>query len=301
MKTVDLYNAVTQRVISELEAGTPPWTRPWKDNKLKGVGFIPSNLVTGRLYSGGNILLLWLAAQERGFDSLQFCTFHQANEMGAKVKKGEKSTSIIFTKHMKREDTETGEEKASTLIKVYPVFHVSQMEGVPEKYLVRQDVLDEDMTHDMAKELQTRCGVKTIHGSNKAAYYPQRDEITMPTFGSFESEDAYWGTWFHEGTHAMGHKDRCNRVYGKRFGDAGYAFEELVAELGSAFLCARLNIAPSFRSASYIQSWLTVLKQDNRAIFSAASYAGHAADFMWEQVFHGISDDTPEVERQAAE
>lgn len=298
MKTVDLYNSVTQRVVTELEAGTPPWTKPWREDKLKGVGLLPSNLATGRLYSGSNVLLLWLAATQHGFSSLQFCTYRQANEMGAKVKKGARATHVIFTKHVMREDTETGEEKAGTVVKTYAVFHHSQLEGVPDKYLEPQMPSDREETHAEAVELRESSGVTTIHGANKAAYYPARDEIVMPNLAVFEGEDAYWGTWCHEGIHATGHKSRLDRVYGKRFGDAGYAFEELVAELGSAFLCARLGIAPSFRSASYIAGWLKVLKGDNRAIFSAASYAGHAADWLWKKAF---PEAPAEEYRQAAE
>lgn len=298
MKTVDLYASVTADVIRQLEEGTPPWTRPWKDDRRRGVGMIPSNLATGRLYSGGNVLLLWMTAMQNGYSNLQFCTYRQANEMGAKVRKGARSTHVIFTKHVIRKEDETGEEKPGTVVKTYPLFHVSQLEGVPDKYLEPQIPDDKEAVHAEAMELRERSGVTTVHGANKAAYYPARDEIVMPNLGVFESEDAYWGVWCHEATHATGHKDRLERVYGKRFGDAGYAFEELVAELGSAFLCARLGIPPSFRSASYIESWLKVLNGDNRAIFSAASYAGHAADWLWKKAF---PETAAEEFRQAAE
>lgn len=298
MKTNDLYASVTADVVRQLEEGVPPWTRPWKDDRARGVGMLPSNLVTGRLYSGGNVLLLWMAAMLRDYDGLQFCTYNQVNSIGAKVKKGERAVHVIFTKHVTREHAETGEEKAGTMVKTYPVFHYSQLENVPEKYLELQKLPDNAATHELAVSLRRDCGVTTHHGANKAAYYPARDEIVMPTLPAFESEDAYWGTWCHEAAHATGHKDRLERVYGKRFGDAGYAFEELVAELGSAFLCARLGIPPSFRSASYIESWLKVLKSDNRAIFSAASYAGHAADWLWKQAFPEAPADNF---RQAAE
>lgn len=298
MKTVDLYASITAEVIRQLEEGTPPWTRPWKDDRARGVGMLPSNLVTRRLYSGSNVLLLWMAAMQRGFGGLQFCTYNQVNSIGAKVRKGERAVHVIFTKHVTREDTETGEEKAGTIVKTYPVFHLSQLEGVPDKYLEPQLLPDRAATHSTAISLQRDSGVTTIHGANKAAYYPARDEIVMPNLAAFESEEAYWGVWCHEATHATGHKDRLERVYGKRFGDAGYAFEELVAELGSAFVCARLGIAPSFRSASYIASWLKVLKGDNRAIFSAASYAGHAADWLWRKAF---PEEAAEDYRQAAE
>lgn len=122
----------------------------------------------------------------------------------------------------------------------------------------------------------------------------KRLHLWMPFASQFKSEETYWQTFMHETTHWSGHKDRLNRTFGKRFGDNAYAFEELVAELGSAFLCARLDIPAGFRSASYIESWLKVLKADNRAIFNAASYAGHATDYLWNRAF-------PEPVKQAAE
>ena len=295
MKTHEFYNSVTALIVAQLEQGVVPWTRPWKDSNLKGVGMIPSNLVSGRLYSGSNILLLWLTAQACGYSNLQFCTYHQVNSIGASVRKGERATHIIFTKHVTRKDEESGEEHGGTVVKGYPVFHVSQLDKVPAKYLEAQHPDDTLPTREQAKALVAGCGIKVSHGGNRAAYYPARDEVVLPTVGTFESEDAYWGVVAHELTHATGHKDRLNRQFGKRFADKAYAFEELVAELGSAFICAHLGIPASFRSASYIDSWLKVLKEDNRAIFSAASYGGHATDYLWKKAF------PPEEQQQAAE
>lgn len=295
MKTSDLYASVTAEVIRQIEQGTPPWVRPWKDGKLRGVGMIPSNLVTGRLYSGGNILLLWLTASQRGFDNLQFATYAQINEIGGKVRKGEKATHVIFTKHTRKQDEETGEEKASTLVKSYPVFNLSQIEDVPERYTFRQPRPDSQVQiYTKASDFVKGTGVKVKDGGNRAAYYPGGDEIVMPFANQFESEEAYWGTFNHELIHASGHKNRLDRTFGKKFGDQAYAREELVAELGSAFLCARLDIPASFRSASYVESWLKVLKEDNRAIFSAASYAGQASDWLWKKSF-------PEADEPARE
>jgi antirestriction protein ArdC len=285
MKINELYKGVTATIVAQLEEGVPPWTRPWKDSKLKGVGMIPTNLITGRLYSGGNILLLWLTAHARGYDNLQFCTYNQVNGIGAKVKKGEKSTHVIFTKHVTRKDEESGDEKPGTIVKTYPVFHLSQLENVPDKYLELQQPEEDPVGDKRVKLFVGGTGVKVTFGSNKAAYYPVRDEIVMPTVGVFENQDAFTGTLYHELIHATGHKDRLNREFGKRFGDKAYSFEELVAELGSAFLCARFGIQPTFRSAAYIADWLKVLGADNRAVFSAASYAGHASEWLWKKVY----------------
>lgn len=297
MKTSDLYASVTAEVIRQIEEGTPPWVRPWKDAKLRGVGMIPSNLVTGRLYSGGNILLLWLAASQRGFGSLQFATYHQVNQIGANVRKGEKATHVIFTKHGTKKDEESGEDKPMTIVKSYPVFHVSQLDDLDDKYLEPQEEPKaQTMIYGRASDFAKGTGIRIRDGGNKAAYYPGGDEVMMPFANQFESEESYWGTLNHELIHASGHKNRLDRTFGKRFGDTAYAREELVAEIGSAFLCARLEIPATFRSASYIDNWLKVLKEDNRAIFSAASYAGQASDWLWKKAFPDV-----EQQREAAE
>lgn len=280
-----LYKEVTDVVIRQLEEGTPPWVRPWTDAKLRGVGMIPSNLVTGRLYSGGNILLLWMAAHQRGYGSLQFCTYKQVNDIGARVRKGERATNIIFTRHLVKKDDDTGEEKGGTLVKSYAVFHTSQLEDVESKYLHPQQA-EEGISvpkNAEAVEFYRRTGIVIRHEGNKAFYSPAMDVVVMPPFSAFTDEEAYHGTACHELVHATGHQRRLGRTFGKRFGDEQYAVEELVAELGSAYICARLGYSPSFRSASYLQSWLRVLKADNRAIFSAASFAGQAADWLWKE------------------
>ncbi len=291
MKVNDLYASVTKEVIRQLEEGTPPWVRPWRDAKLTGVGMIPSNLVTGRLYSGGNILLLWLTASQRGFGSLQFATYAQINGIGAKVKKGEKATHVIFTKHGVKKD-ESGEDKAMTIVKSYPVFNIDQIEGVPDKYLAAQEAPKTQIViYTKASDFVKGTGIRVKNGGNRAAYYPGGDEVVMPFANQFESEEAYFGTLNHELIHASGHKNRLDRQFGKKFGDTAYAREELTAELGSAFLCARLEIPATYRSASYLDSWLKVLKEDSRAIFNAASYAGQASEWLWKKAF-------PETERQ---
>lgn len=303
MKVHDLYKTVTAAVVKQLEEGTPPWVKPWKDERLSGVGMIPTNLVTGRLYSGGNVLLLWMAAHAYGYNSLQFCTYHQANEIGATVRKGSKSHTVIFTKHTLRKDEESGEEKPSTIAKTYPVFHVSQLDNVPEKYLGAQEPVVRGLPEGTSSKvvLARNCGVPVQHGGNRACYVPSTDEVHMPGFKSFVDEDAYWQTLFHEFTHATAHEKRCGRKLGRRFGDDQYAAEELIAELGSAFLGARLGIPAGYRSASYLDSWLKVLKADSRAIFTAASYAGQAADYLWKQAFPPQVENDEQEALEAAE
>jgi antirestriction protein ArdC len=298
MKVNDLYTTVTTEIVRQLEEGTPPWVRPWKDDRRKGVGMIPSNLITGRLYSGGNILLLWLTSQSRGYPSMQYCTYNQVNSIGASVKKGEKASHIIFTKHLLRKDEDSGDEKGGTIVKSYPVFNLAQLDKVPEKYLVEQEQPAEFASHELALKFVRGSGAKFVHGGTRACYVPTTDEIHLPSFSAFSSEDAYWGVCHHELTHWTGHDGRLARTFGKRFGDGAYCMEELVAELGSAFICARLGFEPSFRSASYIESWLKVLKADTRAVFTAASYAGQASDYLWNRSFAEMQE---EPQRQAAE
>lgn len=293
MKLAKFYQDVTDEVIRQLEAGTPPWTKPWTDSKRSGLGMVPSNLVTGRLYSGGNILLLWMNAMAKGYPHLQYCTYNQVNSMGAVVRKGERAAHIIFTKHVLNKDEATGDEKASTIVKSYPVFNVAQLDKVDAKYLEPQRASDIASGHVRANQLMAGAGVPVAHRGNRAFYSPAEDSITLPPYDSFMDDAAYWGTAFHELTHATGAKHRLDRRFGKRFGDSHYAAEELVAELGSAFLCARLEFPPSFRSAAYISSWLKVLKEDNRAVFGAASMAGQASDWLWSKGF-------PAEDREAA-
>jgi antirestriction protein ArdC len=290
MKINDLYSSVTAVVIKQLEDGVPPWIRPWRDERIQGVGMIPSNLVSGRRYTGGNILLLWLAAHLNGYSNLQFCTYQQVNSIGATVRKGERATHVIFTKHIMRE--EDGEQRGQTIVKSYPVFNLSQLDKVAEQYLVPQQAETEGLPENASPSviLARGCRVNIQFGGNQACYIPSKDEVQMPRPSSFVDDEAYWQTLMHELIHATAHEKRCNRKLGKRFGDEQYAFEELVAELGSAFLCARLGIPAGYRSASYLDNWLKVLKQDTRAIFTAASYAGQGADYLWNTAFPKVEE-----------
>lgn len=295
MRAAELYASVTQRIIDELKEGAPPWSKPWKDGTV-GLTTVPSNATSGRMYSGINTLILYMQAKDQGYPTHGWATFQQANQIGANVRKGEKATQVVFVKRTVKEE-EGQEPKKSTVMKTYSVFNLAQLDNVPPQYSEPPPPIDEEASHEASLQLMKDCGMKVIHGGNKAAYYPTRDEICMPPFGSFKSETDYWGTLWHEGVHWTGSKKRLDRQFGKRFGDKAYSFEELVAELGSAFTCARLGIPAGFRSASYIDHWLKILGDDNRAIFTAASYASHAANYIAEQS-HAVQDHTPPVERQ---
>ncbi|MDQ0391799.1 zincin-like metallopeptidase domain-containing protein [Labrys monachus] len=185
------------------------------------------------------------------------------------------------------------------VLRTFSVFNVDQFEKLPEKFYEQAEPKPEDEKFDAGVAFCKDTRINTHFGGNKACYHVNRDYIDMPTYGSFESDDTFFGTWCHELIHATGHKERLARQYGSRFGDSAYAFEELVAELGSAFLCAQLGYLPTTRTAaSYIAHWLKVLENDHKAVVSAASYASHGARWLEEQAYHAVHDDTPEPERE---
>ncbi|MBR0721755.1 ArdC family protein [Bradyrhizobium manausense] len=298
MRTADLYSKVTDSIIKQLEAGVIPWTKPWAIEKKAGIAYVPTNVATGRPYSGINTLLLWAEAMERGFHSHSWMTFKQANDIGAHVRKGEHGTTVVFTKWTEKPDEETGETKKRSLLKTYTVFHVEQLEKLPPAYQATVEPPPETEVYEGALKLTRECGVDIQYSGTKAAYYPQRDQIVLPPYSWFEAPEEFYGVAFHEIIHSTGHKDRLNRNLSTRFGSNAYAFEELVAELGSAFLCAHSGIAARHRSASYVESWLKVLKEDRRAIFQAASYASQAADWVRKQAEPELE---PETQRQISE
>lgn len=269
----NLYKEVTDRIVRELESGTAPWVKPWRNAKTSS--FMPANLFTGRPYSGLNVLLLWCEASEKGYPTHSWATFQQAKEVGANVRKGEKSSLVVFVKPMKDED----EEKAWIVMRSFRVFNLAQLDNVPEKYVGEPQEPPPVDAHPLLNV------VPVIHGGNRACYFHSRDQIAMPHREQFVSEEEYYATLAHELIHASGHESRLNRQFGKRFGDRVYGMEELTAELGSAFLCARLGIPHLSNSAAYLQSWITTLKEDIRAIFSVASAAQKGADWVWNAAY----------------
>lgn len=269
--TNDIYQTVTDRIITALEQGTAPWLKPWAEGKCGTMG--PFNAATGRPYNGIN----WLVLGSGGW-----LTFKQAKELGGSVRKGEKGTQIVFWSFPKIKDTETGEEKVVPFAKGYTVFAVEQCEGLNEAKLKAPAPITAGQTS--INVIAAQAGAQVRHGGSKAFYSPSTDHVQMPSIDAFESADAYAGTLAHELVHWTGHQSRCDRQFGKRFGDDAYAFEELVAEIGSAFVCAQTGIPlEGLQHTSYVASWLKVLKNDKRAIFTASSQAKKAAEFLLEQ------------------
>jgi antirestriction protein ArdC len=232
--------------------------------------------------------MLWAEAVEKGYAAPIWMTFKQALELGGHVRKGEKGSLVVYASSFTRTETNdaTGEESERDIpfMKGYTVFNVEQVEGLPANfYAVAQPALDPVQRIARADEFFARTRADIRHGGNRAFYRISTDHIQMPPFESFRDADSHAATVAHELCHWTRHESRLNRDFGqKRFGDEGYAMEELVAELGAAFLSADLELTPEVRAdhASYLDNWLTVLKQDRRAIFTAASHPQRAADFL---------------------
>jgi len=264
----DIYQEVTNQIVQAIENGPEAWARCWKST-------MPQNGITGRVYNGINVLLLWLAADRGGFGSSDWMTYRQAAAAGGQVKKGERGTTVVFYKKRTiTEKDESGEDvkKDVPVLKAFTVFNREQVEGLPEVEAVEVDRKQE------AEAFVTGSGAVFIHG--EPAYIPSRDVIAMPGIYNFETAENFYATTFHELTHWTGSKKRLNRDLSGRFGCEAYAAEELIAEIGSAFLCAKVGIQGELRHAGYVQNWLKVLKNDKRAVFTAASHASKAAEYL---------------------
>lgn len=286
---VDVYTRVTNRIVEALEQGVRPWLKPWHCEHLAGRITRPLRH-NGQKYSGINILTLWMSAEMQGFVSPFWMTFQQAKELGGFVKKGEHGSPVVYASTFKKTETsENGDEIEADIpfLKEYTVFCADQVEGLPEHFHATVTKPMEAMERIERAEAffaNTKADIRT--GGDRAFYAMEPDYIRMPPFETFRDAESHASTLAHELTHWTRHPSRLDRDFGrKKWGDAGYAVEELVAELGSAFLCADLQITPEVREdhASYIDSWLKVLKDDKKAVFSAASHASKAADFL-----HGL-------------
>lgn len=286
---LDVYDRVTARLVELLEAGGPlPWVRPWHAEHLAGRVSRPLRH-TGEPYHGINVLVLWLTAEEKGYTSPLWVTFNQARDLGGSVKRGEKGTPVVYagklTKEQEKADGSTA-EKEVFFLKSYTVFNAGQTEGLPERYYAMRPVPGQATRpgRDPAAEaFFAALGPSLIHGGDRAFYAVGTDTVHLPPLDAFRDAVAYYATLAHEVTHWTCHPDRASRVVdSRRYGSDAYAVEELVAELGAAFLCADLGLAPEPRveTAAYLQSWLAVLRADKRAIFSAAAAAQKAVGWM---------------------
>lgn len=275
----DLYSDVTARILAELEAGAAPWVKPWSATPGQNV---PCNAATGRPYSGCNVILLWLT-RGRGWPTPRFLTFKQAIEAGGNVRKGEHGTRVVFVKQLRVIDKNSA-EGVVPMMREYTVFNVAQCDGLPDGIVAGkpQRVRNPDSRDTLADEFLGSTGADIREGMGEAYYVPSKDFISMPAFPAFRGADHFYNVAFHELTHWTGAKGRCDRDLSARFGNAAYAAEELIAELGAAFLAAEFGFDGDVRHAGYIATWIKLLKADKRAFITAASKAQAAADFLRE-------------------
>ncbi|MBR8536651.1 DUF1738 domain-containing protein [Carboxylicivirga sediminis] len=277
MKSFDIYETVTNLIIQRLENGVIPWAMPWKASNS-----IPRNLISKKPYRGFNFWYLLSFNFERPY----FLTFNQVKQLGASIKKGSKSFMVIFWKLL--EVTKDGEMEEIPMLRYYRVFHVDDVEGIAG------DKRPEDTAHvhnfnciDSCEQIIKNWEDKPLirHGVNQACYIPSIDEIHMPDVKCFFKDEEYYSTLFHEAVHSTGHRKRLNR-YQKfpnlNFGSKDYSQEELVAEMGAAYLCGISDIETITidNSAAYIEGWLKKLRSDKKFIVSAASLAQHAVDYI---------------------
>lgn len=277
----DLYASVTERIIEDLKQGVRPWAPSWK--KGAPARGLPLRH-TGVPYRGANVLILWLKGQLRGYSSPTWMTFRQAQVLGGRVRAGEKATHVVYAKSVTREGTdETGNsiEREILLTMTYAVFNTDQIDGLDDME-PPPEAPDEPI--EGSEVFFASTGAQFRHGGNQAYYSPISDVIQLPPVANFESAEAYCSVKAHELTHWTMHPTRLNReLKDYRMESEDYAREELVAELGAAFLCASLGVNAEPRSdhADYIAHWLKILSEDPKAIFKAAAQAQRAVDYLY--------------------
>ncbi|MCK8491760.1 zincin-like metallopeptidase domain-containing protein [Spirosoma sp. RP8] len=282
----DVYARITAKIMTDLEQGNLTWRKPWNSDHLAGQVLRPLRW-NDVPYTGINTLMLWGTAAEQGYTSPYWMTFKQAQDLKANVRKGEKGTQVVYADKMtKEEEDQNGETSTRQIpfLKCYAVFNAQQIDGLSEAFYAKPK---SSVVNPVARnETLDRFFAQTkadIYTGTQASYSITTDRVQMPPIESFESAESYYAVLAHEITHWTRHPTRLNRDLGrKHYGDAGYAKEELVAELGACFLAADLGFEPMPESkhAAYIQSWLQALQDDKRFIFQAASHAQRAVEYI---------------------
>lgn len=289
-KKSDIQQTVTNQIIKSLESNSYlPWQCPWKHAGFSG---LPFNFATKESYSGINILLLWFEAHEKGYTQNAWLTFNQANALGGRIIANEKSTRCIFFKPLEVDDSESGETKVIPMLKPFNVFNIEQIEGIEREVVTPgyDDMLSDDIFEYfqlLGTKFAENAGVSLKHGGFEAFYQPSADKVVMPDLELFMSANGYASTLIHELAHSTGHKsrldrfDKQNNLFNKK---EAYAFEELVAELTSAFVCGEMGLTGEhLQHESYIASWLKALKNDKTFIFKAAAAASKAHKYINEK------------------
>lgn len=298
----DVYARITEKIVAELEQGVRPWVQPWSAGNADGRVTRPLRH-TGEPYTGINVILLWSESLERGFAAPLWMTYRQASQIGAQVRKGETGATVVYASRFTKTETDgRGEETERDIpfLKTYTVFNCDQIDGLPDHYYHRPDkVIDPVERIEHADRFFANTGAVIRHGGSKAFYSPSTDHIQMPPFESFRDAVSYAAVLSHETVHWTSSASRVGRDLSRYARDrTERAREELVAEIGSALLCADLAIVPELEPrpdhASYIKSWAEILGNDKRAIFQAAAHAQRAVTYL-----HGLQPKADEV-REAA-
>lgn len=291
---MSIHETITDRIVKQIEAGTTPWRKPWDGGQALNLRPLRSN---GTPYKGVNTVILWLTAMECGYNAQHWMTFNQVKALGGRIRKGEKASEVVFFKTFDPKKTEQdiemeeqgytkANERRIAMLNTYKVFNVDQAEGLPEKYqVVKPPVaarISEDERLPGVDSWVAGTGATIRHGGDSAHFAPGSDHIQMPDFCRFVSHDYYYSTLLHELTHWSGAKSRLDRDLNNRFGSHKYAAEELIADLGSAFLCSDLGVVdiPRPDHAQYLAHWLTIMKADSKAIFTAAAKAEQACNYL---------------------
>ncbi len=272
----EINERITNRLIADLEAGVAGnWSPSWA---TESVG-LPINAVTGSAYSGGNVLVLWVTGIDNGWTSGLWATYKQWEAIGAQVRKGERGTGAVkwITADKARRKNDGEDVKRSAFPSAFTLFAAEQVDGFELPVKVERSKVE---TIEHAEAFFAATGSKVVVG--EPAYWPSKDVISLPAIDAFDSAESYYATAAHEHVHWSGAKERLGRDLKGRFGDSDYAVEELVAELGAAFITAHLGIAPEPRqqTAAYLAHWLKVLKADPKALYTAASHASKALAYL---------------------
>ena len=298
----NLYDDITDKIIEELEEGRLPWVQPWGTAAAQAPLAMPRNASTGRQYSGINVLILWGAVIQQGYPTQHWLTFRQALSLGGNVRKGERGTTIVYADRFtpddeKRRARETGEDANSIpFLKRFTVFNAAQCEGLPDDIAIEAPPPPPGLIEPRVEALIAATGIDFRIGGNRAFYVPAIDYVQVPPPQAYFEPINWHRTALHEMGHSTGHASRLGRDFSGGFGTKKYAFEELVAEISSAFCCASLGIVPTVRHADYVGAWLEVMREDSRAIVRAASQASKAADWL---LAH-LPDDSSDVDRQTS-
>jgi antirestriction protein ArdC len=276
---MDISQAITDKIIALLERGTTKTGPRWTGSTAAG---LPINARTGEAYHGINVLLLWAEMAVKGYASSRWLTYNQAAGLGGQVRKGEKSVMCVYYQTVEKNgDGQDDDGEKYFMAKAFWLFNLAQIDGLPADLTTSATVEDFNAV-EAAEQILIKSKALIDYGFDKAFYASSQDKICLPQRERFATPEIFYATALHELTHWTGHDSRLNRQFGQRFGDDAYAFEELVAELGAAFTVGQLGMVDATieAHADYVQSWVRVLKSDKRAIFTAASQAAKAADFI---------------------